>query len=126
MAEEFKKIYVFVARNLDLPNGQNLTVTCGRMSSYKGHAIAKLCTVVPAPEVVFCEMITLQVPSSSDFKEVEKFLNDLGMSHSFYYDEDRLFNGELLASIVVHPLSKKDAAKLHRYRPWKCACNGGT
>ena len=118
------RIYVIVAKNIDLPGQPNFCMTSGRIAAHVAHAVLKMEECYSGGEALWdCEIIILCVPNSSEFPHVIDILNRKQIPFATYLDTDRLWEGEQLTAICTFPITKEHGNVLGHLRPWKCACN---
>lgn len=117
-----QRIYIVVLRNLDLPD-RKLCMTSGRIASHAVHAAAKLQRALPEVDVQDQDIIILSVAGSKELEQLCCDLNRDRISFVEYRDVDRVFEGERLTAIAIHPIEKNQSKELAKLRPWRCACN---
>jgi hypothetical protein len=118
------RIYVIVAKNIDLPGQPNFCMSSGRIAAHVAHAVLKMEEFYSGGEELWdCEIIILSVPNSSQFQQVQDILTRKSIPFASYLDTDRLWEGEQLTAICTFPITKEQGNVLGHLRPWKCACN---
>lgn len=118
------RIYVIVARNLDLPDGSKLCMTSGRIAAHVAHAVLKMEECYSGGEALWdCDIVILSVPNSSDFAPLMDILVRKNIPFAKYFDTDKLWEGEQLTAICTYPIFKEQGNVMGHLRPWKCACN---
>jgi hypothetical protein len=121
---ESQRIYVIVARNLDLPNGSKLCMTSGRIAAHVAHAVLKMEECYSGDAVLWdCDIVILSVPNSSEFEQIISRLIRKRIPYTSYFDTGKLWQGELLTAVATFPIMREHGNVLGDLRPWKCACN---
>jgi hypothetical protein len=118
------RIYVIVAKNIDLPGQPNFCMSSGRIAAHVAHAVLKMEESYAGGEALWdCDIVILCVPNASQFDGVMDILVRNQIPFSRYFDTDKLWEGEQLTALCTFPIFKEQGNVLAHLRPWKCACN---
>lgn len=118
------RIYVIVAKNIDLPGQPNFCMSTGRIAAHVAHAVLKMEECYSGGEALWDQdIVILSVPNSSQFQAVMDILVRKAIPFARYFDTDRLWEGEQLTALCTFPIFKEQGNVLGHLRPWKCGCN---